>query len=108
VPNVSNIAAVSYAGVQVFQQMHRHVFRSLTSSTLAFGTKHYQLLASTSILCRLSLNPKTKNNNIETNMADLCIFDTLENEVTKIEAAMKLFAKRGKEKAAQEISDADE
>ena len=56
----------------------------------------------------LSAVVQMKNSNIEIDAADLCIFDTLESEVTKIQAAMKLFAKRGKEKAAQEISDADE
>jgi len=40
-------------------------------------------------------------------MDDLRIFDTLDKDVEKVEAAMKLFMKRGKQRAAQEISEDD-
>ena len=104
VPAVSNIAAISYVGFQVFQRMHRHIFRPVTSATVRFGTNHYQLLPSTSLLCRLSASPQVKNNNVEIQTDDLRTFDVLERDVKKVEAAMKLFSKRGKAKAAQELA----
>jgi len=64
-------------------------------------------LPSTSLLCWLGAPPHTKNNNIEIQTDDLRIFDTLDKDVKKVEAAMKLFMKRGKQKAAQEISEDD-
>jgi hypothetical protein len=54
--------------------------------------------------CRLSTSPHMKNDNIEIHTDDLCMFDSLEKDIRKVEAAMKLFVKRGKAKAAQEIS----
>jgi hypothetical protein len=51
--------------------------------------------------------PHTKNNNIEIQTDDLHIFDTLDKCVKKVEAAMKLFMKWGKQRAAQEILEDD-
>jgi len=65
VSSISNVVAISYVGVQVFQQMHRHIFRPVTSATVSFGTKHYRFCRQTSLLCRLSALPHAKNNNIE-------------------------------------------
>jgi hypothetical protein len=45
-----------------------------------------------------------KNNNVEIQTDDLRTFDVLERDVKKVEAAMKLFSKRGKAKAAQELA----
>ena len=97
VPAVSDIAAISYASLQIFQ------FRPVTSATVRFGTNHFQLLPSTSLLCRLSASPQVKNNNVEIQTDDLRTFDALERDVKKLEAAMKLFSKRGKGRAAQEL-----
>jgi len=60
-------------------------------------------LPSTSILCRLSATPQARNNNIELHSDDLRIYNTLEESLGTLEAAMKLFAKRGKGKEAQEV-----
>jgi len=87
--------------------MHHHIFRPVTSATVSFRTKRYQLLPSTSLLCRLGVLPHAKNNNIEIQTDDLRIFDTLDKDVKKVEAAMKLFMKQGKWRAAQEISEDD-
>ena len=87
--------------------MHHHIFHLVTSATVSFRTKHYQLLPSTSLLCRLGAPPHAKNNNIKIQMDDLHIFDTLDKDVKKVEAAMKLFMKWGKQRAAQEISEDD-
>jgi hypothetical protein len=108
IPNVSNVAGISYVGVQVFQRMHRQIFRPVTSSTISFGTMHYQLLPSKSLLCRLSSSPQVKNDSIEIHADDLRIFDTLDNNVKTIEAAVKLFSKRGKGKVAEAISEDEE
>ena len=104
VPAVSDIAAISYAGLHIFQRMHWHIFRPVTSATVRFGTNHFQLLPSTSLLCRLSASPQVKNNNVEIQTDDLRTFDALERDVKKLEAAMKLFLKRGKGRAAQELA----
>ena len=106
--NVSNVAAISYIGVQVFQRMHHQIFCPVTSSTISFGTKHYQLLLSKSLLCRLSSSPQVKNDNIKIHAEDLRIFNTLDNNVKTIEAAMKLFSKRGKGKMAEAIPEDEE
>jgi hypothetical protein len=61
-----------------------------------------QLIPSTRLLCRLTVGPQTRNNNIELHIDDLCVYDTLDDASKKLEAAMKLFAKWGKSKAALE------
>jgi hypothetical protein len=43
-----------------------------------------------------------RNNNIELHIDDLRVYDMLDDASKKLEATMKLFAKRGKSKAAQE------
>lgn len=88
--------------------MHRHIFRPVTSATVRFGTNHYQLLPSTSLLCRLCASLQVKNNNIEIQTDDLRTFDALEKDVKKLETAAKLFSKRGKAKAAQELASLSE
>ena len=65
VPNVTNVASISYAGFQVFQRMHRQLFQPITSATIAFSTNQYHLLPSTSILCILPAVPQAGNNSIE-------------------------------------------
>jgi hypothetical protein len=82
--------------------MHRQIFRPITTATTAFSTNQFQLIPSTRLLCRLTVGPQTRNNNIELHIDDLRVYDTLDDASKKLEAAMKLFAKRGKSKAAQE------
>jgi hypothetical protein len=81
--------------------MHRQIFRPITTATTAFSTNQFQLIPSTRLLCRLTVGPQTRNNNIELHIDDLRIYDTLDGASKKLEAAMKLFT-RGKSKAAQE------
>jgi hypothetical protein len=71
---------------------------------MAFSTYQYQLLPSIRLLCGLSAVPQAGSNNIELHTDDLRIYDTLEESSRKLEAAMKLFAKLGKSKAAQEAN----
>jgi hypothetical protein len=80
----------------------------VTSATISFGTRHYHLSPSASLLCRLTISPQVKNGNIEVHADDLCIFDALDKGIQKVEAAMKSFSKKGKAKAAQEVSDDEE
>jgi hypothetical protein len=103
VPAISNIATISYVSFQVFQKMHQHIFRPMMSATVHFGTKHHQLLPLTLLLCLLSASSQVKNNNVKIQTDDLQIFDALERDVKKLEAAMKLFSERGKGRAAQEL-----
>jgi uncharacterized membrane protein len=104
VPNVTNVASISYAGFQVFQCMHHQLFQPITSATIAFSTNQYHLLLSTSILCILSAVPQARNNNIEIHSdIDLRVYNTLEESFVKLEAAMKLFAKQRMSKIAQEV-----
>jgi|ERR1700683_2731188 hypothetical protein len=63
----------------------------------------YILMPSTSILCRLSAVPQARNNDIEMHSEDLRIHNTLDESSRQLEAAMKLFAKWEKGKAAQEV-----
>ena len=57
----------------------------------------------TSILCRLSAILQARNNDIEIHSEDLRIYNTLDESSRQLEAAMKLFAKWGKGKVAQEV-----
>ena len=61
-----------------------------------------QLIPSTRLLCRLTVGPQTRNNNIQLHIDDLRVYDTLDDASKKLKVAMKLFTKRGKSKAALE------
>src|SRR6202011_3882506 len=61
------------------------------------------LMPSTLILCRLSAIPQARNNDIEIHSEDWRIYNTLDVSSRQLEATMKLFAKWGKGKAAQEV-----
>src|ERR1700683_2895404 len=76
---------------------------STTSAMVAFSTNQTILMPSPSILCRLSAVPQARNNNIEMHSEDLRIYNTLDESSRQLEAAMKLFVKGGKGKAAQEV-----
>jgi len=103
VPSVANIAAISNVAVQVFQQMHHHIFRQTTTATAPFGTKNFQILPSTHLLRRLiSKTVRSQNGNLEIAMDDLQVFKSLCMESEKFQVATKLFAQWGKNKAAQE------
>ena len=50
VNTVNNMASISYVGIQVFQQTHRHMFASVPNATTIFNTSQFQLMPSTSVL----------------------------------------------------------
>jgi len=84
--------------------MHRQLFKDTTNSTLAFGTKLFQLLPSTCLLCRLVTKPKPNHGKLEIALDDFRTFERLQKAEQKLKAAMVLFAQRGKNRAAQEVS----
>ena len=60
-------------------------------------------MPSTSILCKFSAILQARNKDIEIHLEDLWIYNMLDESSRQLEAAMKLFVKRGKGKAAQEV-----
>ena len=73
--------------MQVFQRMHCHIFHLVTSATALFGTKHYAIhLTSLPAQCASACEEQIQTD-------DLCMFDTPDMEVKKVEAAMKFFVK---------------
>ncbi|KAF7972553.1 hypothetical protein HWV62_17764 [Athelia sp. TMB] len=100
VPDVSNVGAVSYTGMQIFEQMHRQAFRSITSETARFSTNFFQLLPPQNVLTRLvPAMTKLRHGALEICTEDLKLFSTLSKEVVQVESAMKLFRKRLRKKA---------
>jgi hypothetical protein len=55
-----------------------------------------QLIPSTRLLCRLTVGPQMRNNNIELHIDDLRLHDSLDDTSKKLEAVMKFFTKWGK------------
>lgn len=54
----SNVAAVSYIGLQVFEQTHiDNLFTPTTETNIRFGTKRLVLLPSLAFLCLLQSSP---------------------------------------------------
>ena len=59
VTDASNISAVSYLGVKVFEHMHGRLFRDHPDATAIFRTKQFAFLTSNAFLCLLASIPKT-------------------------------------------------
>ena len=73
------------------------------SETCDFNTNHFQFLRSFRLLTLLEHKPTLKNDSIELHRSDLDVFDRLAGcSREKWKAALKAFAARGKNKAAQE------
>ena len=100
--NVTNIVNVSYAGFQIFQQMYHQLFQPVTSAMVAFSMNQYLLMPLTLIICRFSVVPQARNNDIKIHLEDLQIYNTLDESSRQLEAAM-LFTKQGNGKVAQEV-----
>ena len=69
--------------------------------TRTLGTRHYQKLPSTSLLCRLRKPPRCTPLGIEISEDDFQDFKALLKGEAQLTMAMKQFAKRGKARAAQ-------
>ncbi|KIJ59917.1 hypothetical protein HYDPIDRAFT_170487 [Hydnomerulius pinastri MD-312] len=99
-----HIAALSYVGVQVYQQYFRQTFRAVTDETAKFQTHQFAFLPSIMFLCTLNSTPEITHSGSEltVSVADLALFEALKRAENNISEAGKLFRKRGKGKAPEE------
>jgi hypothetical protein len=92
----SNISAVSYMPVQLFEHMYDGQFRFITEATSIFQTKHYMLLPPAAFLCLLSKELQVNHTGLGITAEDTALFSELQAEQPKFTAAMKLFRERCK------------
>lgn len=94
----SNISAVSYIAVQLFEFMHGRQFRHIPEMTSRLQTKQFALLPSLMFLCLLSTSPKvhTHSGTLELTQEDSNRFCTLDQGTARFKDAMKLSRKRKK------------
>ena len=111
ITEASNISAVSYIGLQLFEFMHGRQFRHIPEVTSRLQTKQFALLPSMSFLCLLSVSPKVHSvsGTLELAQEDSDQFKTLDKGTAKFKDAMKLSRKRGKgaETLNDELSEED-
>ena len=69
--------------ISPLQWMHYQIFRLTTFAMLMFRTKW--CTSSTALLCGLSTSPHMKNNNYKMHTDDLCVFDSLDKCVKKVQ-----------------------
>jgi hypothetical protein len=84
--SISNVASISYASIQVFQHMHCQILHPITTAMTAFSMNQFQLISSTQLLCRLTVGPQIRNNNIELHIDELHVYNTLDDASKKLEA----------------------
>ncbi|KAG2145165.1 hypothetical protein DEU56DRAFT_899942 [Suillus clintonianus] len=94
VESVDAIAAISYLGVQLYQQHFRQYFRSLPDATSIFQCRQFAFLPSTAFLCLLTSAPKVTPSGLELVPADVSAFETLHHASPRLTEAAKLFRKR--------------
>ncbi|KAG2152842.1 hypothetical protein DEU56DRAFT_977227 [Suillus clintonianus] len=94
VESVDAIAAISYLGVQLYQQHFRQYFRSLPDATSIFQCRQFVFLPSTAFLCLLTSAPKVTPSGLELVPADVSAFETLHHASPRLTEAAKLFRKR--------------
>ena len=92
----SNIAAVSYLAVQVFQHRLGRQFRSVPDATALFQTKQYLLLSSMQFLSLIEtkLSPQQSSTFIELLPQDVDRYKDLKNGQKELTTALKLSKKR--------------
>ncbi|KZP15067.1 hypothetical protein FIBSPDRAFT_750883, partial [Athelia psychrophila] len=95
IPKVSNIGAISYVGVQLFEQWHRHVFRATSTQTALFATKQFQHLPSIALLTKSSAPAKVNGAHFEIGAEDMTLFTTLSSNLERFARAMVVSRKRG-------------
>ena len=95
VADASNISAVSYLAVQVFEHMHGRLFREHPDATVNFRTKQFAFLASHTFLCLLSSTPKVVPTGLEVTRQDAEKFMQMSSEENKLRVAIRLCRKRG-------------
>ena len=96
VTDASNISAISYLGVQVFEHMHGCLFRDHPDATATFQTKQFALLKSNAFLFLLSSTPKDIPTGLELAQKDAEVFIEMLSSENKFMGAMRSFrSKRG-------------
>jgi hypothetical protein len=101
----SNISAISYIAVQLFEFMHGRQFRQTPEATARLQTRQFALLASISFLSILSSRPKihSMTGTLELTVEDTELFNTLNHSVPKFRGAIALSKKRGNWDEAEEV-----
>ena len=90
----SNVAAISYMAVQVFEHMYAQQFRSVPAATAMFQTHQFLLLSSLHFLTLLDYKESSEHI-LELSPEDLNRFRTLQKADKQLQAAFKLSKKRG-------------
>jgi hypothetical protein len=94
----SNIAAVSYLAVQLFQYRLARQFRSVPDMTAIFQTKQFLLLSSLQFLCLADSKisrEQLATSFIELSLEDVNRYRALREGQKELIAAIKLSKKRG-------------
>jgi hypothetical protein len=93
----SNISAVSYIAVQLFEFMHGHQFCHTSEATSYLQTRQFALLPSIMFLTLLLTSSKVhvQSGTLELLQEDTDRFATLDKGMVTFKVAMKLSKKRG-------------
>lgn len=105
----SNISAVSYFVLQVFEQMVTQQFRAIPEKLQFLQSKKFTLLPSTSFLCTLDTAPRSA---IETGLristTDYTRFNILTKQIAKIAGVIKTLVSRRKKNEDLDAEDVDD
>ena len=93
----SNISAISYMAVQVFEHMYARQFRSVPAAMAIFQTRQFLLLSALHFLMLLDYKESSQQQTsiLEPSPADLNRFRTLQKVDKQLQAAFKLSKKPG-------------
>ncbi|KAJ7034214.1 hypothetical protein C8F04DRAFT_1350091 [Mycena alexandri] len=105
VTDSTNISAVSKISVQVFEQLHGNQFRAIPTATAILQTKQFGHILPDNFLCLLSAAPKVVATGLELGAEDSERFRKLSQGLSKFNAAMILFRKRGKKQGGNEVDE---
>ncbi|KAH7904198.1 hypothetical protein BJ138DRAFT_1240158 [Hygrophoropsis aurantiaca] len=93
---VDTITAISYVGVQLFQQLFRQQFRAIPEATALFQCHQFAHLPSMAFLCVLVQSLKITPTGFDLNATDLTLFETLKSASAKLTNVVKISRRRGK------------
>jgi hypothetical protein len=85
--------------------MHQQLFYNSPTAIIPFGMKQFVWLAAICLLCHLDVRSAICSKNLKIHQDNLWVFESLQKDIIKIQAAMKKFAQQGKRKEAQEAAD---
>jgi hypothetical protein len=103
----SNISAVSYCVVQLFEYTHGHHFHHMPIATSRLQTRQFALLPSMRFLSLLSSQPKihSATGTIELSSVDYELFAILKNTTGKLAEAIILSRKRDAKQDYPELTE---